>query len=33
VDTIVAHELWDEALLIAEHEESIQERIAARRPG
>jgi hypothetical protein len=33
LDTIVEHELWDEARLIAEHDDSIEERLARRLDG
>jgi hypothetical protein len=33
LDTIVEHELWDEARLIAEHDASIEERLARRLDG
>jgi hypothetical protein len=33
LDTIIEHDLWDEARLIAEHDDSIQERLAERRSG
>ncbi|HEY2316742.1 MAG TPA: hypothetical protein VGH67_00460 [Solirubrobacteraceae bacterium] len=30
LDTIIAHDLWDEVLLIAEHDDTIQQRLAQR---
>jgi hypothetical protein len=30
LDTIIDHDLWDEVLLIAEHDETIQERLGRR---